>query len=92
METRYSTTEREALAVVDDIKCYQPYLSCNKFYVHTDHGSLAWLMKVKDPTGRLARWALQLQQYDFEIIHRPGVQNGAADALSRRCYPSLLEH
>ena len=43
-------------------------------------------MKVKDPTGRLARWALHLQQYDFEIIHRPGVQNGAADALSRRKY------
>ena len=91
-ETRYSTTEREALAVVDGIKRYQPYLSCNKFYVHTDHSSLSWLMKVKDPTGRLARWALQLQQYDFEIIHCPGTQNGAADALSRRSYPPSIEH
>ena len=45
-------------------------------------------MNVKDPTGRLARWALTLQQYDFEIHHRPGVQNGAADALSRRTYGS----
>ena len=91
-ETRYSTTEREALAVVDGIKRYQPYLSYKKFFVHTDHGSLSWLMKVKDPTGRLARWALQLQQYDFEIIHRPGAQNGAADALSRRSYPPSIEH
>ena len=90
-ETRYSTTEREALAVVNGIKHYQPYLSCKKFYVHTDHGSLSWLMKVKDPTGRLARWALQLQQYDFEIIHRPGTQNGAADALSRRRYLPSIE-
>ena len=40
-ETRYSTTEREALAVVDGIKRYQPYLSGKKFYVHTDHGSLS---------------------------------------------------
>ena len=87
-ETRYSTTEREALAVVDGIKRYQPYLSGAKFYVHTDHGSLSWLMNVKDPTGRLARWALQLQQYDFEILHRPGSSNGNADALSRRAYPS----
>ena len=87
-ETRYSTTEREALAVVDGIKRYQPYLSGAKFYVHTDHGSLSRLMNIKDPTGRLARWALQLQQYDFEILHRPGSSNGNADALSRRAYPS----
>ena len=87
-EKRYSTTEREALAVVDGIKRYRPYLSGAKFYVHTDHGSLSWLMNVKDPTGRLARWALQLQQYDFEILYRPGSSNGNSDALSRRAYPS----
>eukprot|EP00794_Sanderia_malayensis_P014549 gene14549-16052_t len=43
-------------------------------------------MRVKDPTGRLARWSLQLQQYDFEIIHRAGTVNANADALSRRTY------
>ena len=43
-------------------------------------------MRVKDPTGRLARWALRLQQYDFDIIHRPGVANGNANVLSRRNY------
>ena len=89
-ETRYSTTEREALAVVDGVKRHQPYLTGKKFYVHTDHGSLSWLGNVKDPTGRLARWALALQQFDFEIHHRPGVQNGAADALSRRTYGSSM--
>ena len=89
-ETHYSTTEREALAVVDSIKRYQPYLFGKKFYVHTDHGSLSWLMSVKDPTGRLARWALRLQQYDSDIIHRPGITNGNADALSRRCYSSTV--
>ena len=85
-ETRYSTTEREALAVVDGIKKYQPYLTGQKFFIHTDHGSLSWLMRVKDPTGRLARWALRLQQHDFDIIHRSGASNGNADALSRRPY------
>eukprot|EP00794_Sanderia_malayensis_P010600 gene10600-biopygen7736 len=85
-EKNYSTTEREALAVVDGIRRYQPYLSMSKFYVHTDHSSLSWLMRVKDPTGRLARWSLQLQQYDFEIIHRAGTANANADALSRRTY------
>ena len=45
-------------------------------------------MDVKDATGRLARWALLLQQFDFDVIHRPGCQNGNVDALSRRPYPN----
>ena len=89
-EKKYSTTEREALAVVEGIKYFRPYLTGTKFYVHTDHGCLSWLMKMKDPTGRLARWSLQLQQYQFDIIHRAGRLNGNADALSRRSYSSTL--
>ena len=84
----YTATERETLALVEGIKKFQPYLHDRKFVVHTDHSSLRWLMNVKDATGRLARWALLLQQYNFEIIHRPGCQNGNADALSRRPYPN----
>ena len=45
-------------------------------------------MNVKDATGRLARWALLLQQYNFVIIHRPGCQYGNADASSKRLYPT----
>ena len=45
-------------------------------------------MNVKDVTGRLAKWALLLQQYNFDIIYRPGCQNGNADALSRCPYPN----
>ena len=39
-------------------------------------------------TGRLAHWSLFIQQFDFEIKHRPGVSNGNADVLSRHPYPS----
>ena len=87
-ERNYTTTEREALALVQGIKKFQPYLHDRKFVVYTDHSSLRWLMNVKDATGRLARWALLLQQYNFDVIHRPGYQNGNADALSRRPYPN----
>lgn len=45
-------------------------------------------MNIKDASGRLARWSLLLQQYDFDIVHRPGKENGNADGLSRRPYDS----
>ena len=87
-EQNYSTMEREALALVEGIKKFQPYLHNHKFTVVTDHSSLRWLMNVKDASGRLARWALLLQQYDFNIVHRPGRIHGNADCLSRRPYDS----
>ena len=40
-------------------------------------------MNVKDPGSRLMRWRLQLAEYDFEVVYKPGTQNGNADALSR---------
>ena len=70
-ERNYTTKEREALASVEGIKKFQPYLHDRKFVGYTDHSSLRWLMNVKDATGRLAGWALLLQQYNFEIIHCP---------------------
>ena len=47
-------------------------------------------MTLKEPTGRLARWSVLLQQYDFEVKHRSGTTNGNADALSRIPYLPLV--
>ena len=85
-ERNYSTTDREASAVVFGIRKFEPYLYGRKFILHTDHRSLKWLMSISDPTGRLARWSLLLQQYDFEIKYCPDTANANADALSRRPY------
>ena len=49
----------------------------------TDHASLKWLMSLRDLSGRLARWSLQLQAYNFHIEHRKGSENVVADMLSR---------
>ena len=43
-------------------------------------------MKIKGVTGRLASWSLFIQQFDFDIKHRPRITNGNADRLSRRPY------
>jgi hypothetical protein len=88
-QRHYSTTEKEALAVIWAIKLFRPYLLGRHFKVFTDHSALKWLFKHKDPSSRLMRMVLQLQDYDYEIIHRPGTQNANADALSR--LPMLLE-
>ena len=61
-----------------------------KFKVVTDHSSLRWLQTLKEPEGRLARWAIQLQACDFEIIHRAGNKHQNTDGLSRLPIVCLL--
>ena len=56
-EQNYSTTERGALALVEGIKKFQPYLHNRNFTVFTDH----LLMTATDASGRLARWTLLLR-------------------------------
>lgn len=82
-EKNYSTTEKECLAVVWGIQKMRMYLEGYRFLVITDHQSLKWLKNIQSPAGRIARWNLYLQQFDFEIQYRKGNQNVLADALSR---------
>lgn len=82
-ERNYSTTERELLAVIFACEKLRPYLEGYHFKVITDHHSLVWLHNLREPTGRLARWVMRLQQFDFEVIHRKGKDHIIPDVLSR---------
>lgn len=82
-EKRYSTIEKELLAIVWAVKHFRPYLYGNKFTVYTDHRPLAWLDSLKEPNSKLTRYKLRLGEFNFKVVHKNGKQNTNADALSR---------
>ncbi|KAI5737969.1 hypothetical protein M8J77_001280 [Diaphorina citri] len=90
-ELNYTVTEKECLAAVFGIKKFRPYLEGYRFTLVTDHSSLKWLFSLNNPTPRLARWALELQSYNFDIIHRKGTAHQVPDALSRSIVPGDKE-
>ena len=88
-ERNYCVTRKELLAVIASIAQFHHYLYGRRFIVRSDHASLQWLMNFKQPEGQTARWLQKLQEYDFEIVHRPGRMHGNADAMSRVPRPCL---
>ena len=82
-EAKWSTTEKECFAIIHAITVFKPYLFGQTFSVVTDHRPLEWLMSKKEPSGRLARWALKIQKYNITIGYRPGKTHQNADCLSR---------
>jgi hypothetical protein len=83
-QRRYSATEGECLAVVWAIQRFHHYICmASRITIVTDHASLIWLLRNKARVGKIGRWCCEVQQYPLTIVHRPGKQHLAADALSR---------
>nr|GFA40571.1 reverse transcriptase domain-containing protein [Tanacetum cinerariifolium] len=82
-ESNYTTMEKEMLTVVYAFKKFRSYLIMNKSIVHTDHSALKYLFAKKDAKARLLWWVLLLQEFDFKVLDTKGVENLAADHLSR---------
>ena len=69
------------------------YLIGHHFRIETDHRALQFLQSAR-LNGKLSRWALLLQFYDYEIYYGPGRSISNADGLSRQSWekPKDVKH
>lgn len=89
-EKRYSTIDRELLAIQWSVSHFRSLLLGHNFEVFTDHKPILGLFNSKNPTSRQQRLMYKLSEYSFELKYCPGKENLCADALSRICTPMLF--
>ena len=81
-ERKYSTIEKECLAIIWGIKRFYLYLYGVPFVLQTDHEPLKYMDSAKYTNARLMRWAMFLQSYNFKVEAIKGSENVGADYLS----------
>ena len=82
-ERNYSTIEKECLAIVWALKRFNIYLYKVQFVLQVDHEPLKYVNSAKFSNGRLMRWAMFLQSYNFRVEAIKGSDNVGADYMSR---------
>ena len=82
-QSKYPAHKGELLAVILGLRKFEHILRARKFLIRTDSSAITFIQGLKEARGIWARWLVYLSSFEFDIIHRPGKQNLAADALSR---------
>ncbi|CAB0032626.1 unnamed protein product [Trichogramma brassicae] len=84
-QQRYSTYDRELLAIFEAIKYFQRILEGRSFTIMTDHRPLSFALEQKSDkfSPRQSRQLDFISRFDAKIVYTPGDENPVADALSR---------
>ena len=90
-EEKYCSYELEALAIVNALKKLRVYLIGLKFKIVTDCSAFKSTMSKKEICPRIARWAMVLEEYDYEMEHRTANRMRHVDGLSRNPIICALE-
>jgi hypothetical protein len=86
-EKKWSVYEKEAYAIFYALRKWERYLQGVKFTLFTHHRNLTFLDK--DPSPKVQRWRIAVQEYNFDVAFIEGVKNVAADGFSRLCPENL---
>ena len=78
----YSTTEQEALAMIYSVGNFKHYILVHHVVFYVNHQALLYLVNRPVVSGRIANWMLLLQEYDFEVVYKPGRSHLMAEHLS----------
>lgn len=83
-EENYATNEKEMLAIVWALDNLRSYLyGARKIRIYTDHQPLTFALGNRNYKAKLKRWKARIEEYNCELIYKPGKSNLVADALSR---------
>lgn len=82
-ESNYPPIDQEALAVVEGVRVFDPYVYGRKFKIYTDHRPLTYIFSRKTKSPRMSRFSHELSFYNYQLIYNKGAQHYVPDLLSR---------
>lgn len=82
-ESRWPAIQTELGAIIFALRQFRPYIGQSRTTIHSDHRPPMYLLGKSKVNDNLARWLIELAQYDTRIVHIDGKKNTVADCLSR---------
>lgn len=82
-EKNYGISQLAAVAAVWALTYLRYFTYGQPVNIVTEHHVLSWLKSIRDVTGRLARWAIKLSEYDYTVSYKSGAKQVDVDCFSR---------